>query len=241
MRRWVHVTSAEGADVTERYGALRRFAVSNAHALLLVFGSGSALGLLSWRGAGAAADAWLASARHGRGQDVGGVCIGVLRALFALPQARPVPLTPGAAERGRMLHCSCCGALSYGIECPLGFRPASRECSGHSATVLCPQHGSTCCLTHQLPCTYAAWALRVSPAQHPPPRREGSTACTTARGRWWQRRRFAASACTWRATARAARWRPPLRRCCTPGRTRRRSSRRRAPAYACRCPGFQIW
>ena len=72
-----------------RCGCLHRFAVSNAHALLLVFGGGSAVGLLSWRGAGAAADAWLASARHGRGQDVGGVCIGVLRALFALPQARP--------------------------------------------------------------------------------------------------------------------------------------------------------
>jgi hypothetical protein len=55
---------------------------------VLVFGGGSPAGLLSWRGAGAAADAWLAHARHGRGQDVGGVCIGVLRALFALPPVR---------------------------------------------------------------------------------------------------------------------------------------------------------
>ena len=84
----LHSCSAGDAARCSQTPCLHRFAVSNAHALLLVFGGGSALGLLSWRGAGAAADAWLASARHGRGQDVGGVCIGVLRALFALPQAR---------------------------------------------------------------------------------------------------------------------------------------------------------
>lgn len=150
------------------YGCLRRFAVSNAHALLLVFGGGSALGLLSWRGAGAAADAWLASARHGRGQDVGGVCIGVLRALFALPQAcTAAPLWSGAAERGPMLCCSCSEALSYDIACLLGFRPASKECSGHSVSL---QYGSTSCLTRQLLCIHAAWALclrsaAVAPAQ----------------------------------------------------------------------------
>ncbi|KAK9822482.1 hypothetical protein WJX81_000481 [Elliptochloris bilobata] len=113
VRGWGFHWEGSSAAVERRGGTHQPswFAFSNAHAVVLVFGGGSTLGLLSWRGAGAAADAWLASARHGRGQDVGGVCIGVLRALFALPPggqhclydgARP--LVAAAALRRKRLY-----------------------------------------------------------------------------------------------------------------------------------------
>jgi len=55
-------------------GARARFAFSNAHAAVLVFGGGSPAGLLSWRGAGAAADAWLAHARRLHWRAARAVC-----------------------------------------------------------------------------------------------------------------------------------------------------------------------
>jgi len=100
-------------------GARARFAFSNAHAAVLVFGGGSPAGLLSWRGAGSAADAWLAHARHGRGQDVGGVCIGVLRALFALPPVRHavvfLSLTSCAGVAVRVVHSAGGTELTAGL------------------------------------------------------------------------------------------------------------------------------